>query len=511
MIKLAAVIVLVGSIAGNAFPGGRGQNSGMQGGKEAVHSITLVTAQTPVPTGLPEVEAAINRIIEPLINTRVKIMALDFGVYSQQVSLMMASGEKMDLVQGLPIGTANFTVMHAQHQLMDITDMLDQYAPGLARTVREIIPGFLEGTRVNGRLYSVSGLYNKVLSDYFLGRADILEKHNIDIYSIRSLDDITRALDTLTKNEPSMAAIVTNQGDASVLQVEGGAFYDDFANPVRFDTLGDFVNRLAVVFLDNPDKVVNIYRTVNYRKQLERIHDWYKKGYVYKDALINTESQETLIKNNVGITWTTGSELGVEIAKLAQTGHRIKAVKADTGMITTGAMTKFFWAVPAHSKEPEAALRFLNLMYTNSDICNLLTWGIEGRDYVTKPDGTIDFPPGVTVTNVPYHTMDFVWGNQYLAKVWSGNPPDLREQAKRENQSALNSPLLGFSIDTAPIQNEIATISNIILQYRPGLESGMVDPATGLPEFIQALDAGGAEKMIVEIQKQLDAWKAAKR
>ncbi|MDR1503542.1 MAG: DUF3502 domain-containing protein, partial [Prevotella sp.] len=72
-------------------------------------------------------------------------------------------------------------------------------------------------------------------------------------------------------------------------------------------------------------------------------------------------------------------------------------------------------------------------------------------------------------------------------------------------------PVLGFSFDTTPIQNEIATISNIIAQYRPGLECGMVDPAQGLPEFIKILDAGGAEKIVAEIQRQLDLWKASKR
>jgi putative aldouronate transport system substrate-binding protein len=194
-----------------------------------------------------------------------------------------------------------------------------------------------------------------------------------------------------------------------------------------------------------------------------------------------------------------------------RTGYRIRAVKLDPGVITTSAMTKIFWGVSANSKEPEAAVRFLNLMYTNADIQNLLSWGIEDRDYEAKPDGTIGYPAGVTPSNVPYRSFDFNWGNQFIAKVWNGNPPDLREQARKVNMNAANSPLLGFSFDTSPIQNEIATLSNIISQYRPGLESGMADPAAKLPEFINALDSGGAEKFIAEVQRQLNAWKAGKK
>jgi putative aldouronate transport system substrate-binding protein len=69
---------------------------------------------------------------------------------------------------------------------------------------------------------------------------------------------------------------------------------------------------------------------------------------------------------------------------------------------------------------------------------------------------------------------------------------------------------LGFAFDPTPIQNEISAITNIITQYRPTLESGTVDPSSELPKFLKAMDDAGAEKVIIEIQRQLDAWKAAK-
>ncbi|GHU86643.1 ABC transporter substrate-binding protein [Spirochaetia bacterium] len=510
-LKWAVVFtVLFTVVTVNAFSGGQGESSKAQDKNNSVREITVASIADPA-VGLPEVEAAINKITVPRINTRVKFLPIESGAYSQQISLMMASGEKIDLVRGTSFGTVSFSVMHAQHQLMDITDLLPKYAPDLIRTVTEIIPDFLEGTRVNGRIHSVSGFFNKVNSDYFLGRADILDKHNIDIYGVKGLDDVGNILGVLKRNEPNQVPIVTYQRDASALILEGGSFYDDFSNPVHFDTLGDSANRLAVVFLSNPENVVNLYKTDNYRKMLERVHDWYKKGYVYKDALINTEIQEILVRNNIGITWTASSEIGVEVAKEERTGYKIRAVKAAPGMITTTTMTRIFWGVPVHSKEPEAALKFLNLMYTDPDINNLLAWGIEGRDYEVKSDGTVGFPAGITSSNAPYHSMDFRWGNQFITKVWTGNPPDLREQARKENQNASSSPLLGFSFDTAPIQNEIAMLSNIISQYRPGLESGTIDPAQGLPAFIKALDGGGAEKVIAEIQKQLNAWKSTKK
>lgn len=44
------------------------------------------------------------------------------------------------------------------------------------------------------------------------------------------------------------------------------------------------------------------------------------------------------------------------------------------------------WVVPKTSTNPEAAMKFLELMYTDEDIINLLAIGIEGRDYVVSAD-----------------------------------------------------------------------------------------------------------------------------
>jgi putative aldouronate transport system substrate-binding protein len=505
---LSALILVV--LTGTAYSAGK-QDQGSGDGK--VHELTLVQSIAGSAKGIKEVEDAVNKIIEPLINTRIKYIALPSGNFASQVSLMMASNEKMDLVHTTPAGAASFMVMSAQNQLMDITDLVPKYAPNLVKTVQDIIPGFLEGTKINGRLYGISGFYNKVSSDYFLARADILDKYKIDIYGLKNLDDVGKVLGTFVKNEPNIAGIATNTADSgsNVLQFQGGAYYEDFSKPVVFDNLGDFGNRLAVVLLDNPDKVINMYKTDNYKKFIERTRDWYLNGYVYKDALISNERPEILVKNNAAISWMVGAEIGVETSKEELTGYKVRGVQLNPGIINTGTMTKFTWAVPSYSKEAEYAVKFLNLMYTNPEICNLLSWGIEGRDYVGKADGTIGYPSGVIASSVPYHSSDIHWGNQFITKVWEGNPADLRKQAETVNKNSVTSPLLGFSIDSKPIQTEIVMIANVIAQYRPGLESGQIDPKVGLPEFIKELDAAGAEKVIREVQKQLNAWKVARK
>lgn len=40
------------------------------------------------------------------------------------------------------------------------------------------------------------------------------------------------------------------------------------------------------------------------------------------------------------------------------------------------------WMISSTTDVPEAAMKFLNLTYTDADVINLLIYGIEGRDYV---------------------------------------------------------------------------------------------------------------------------------
>ena len=44
-------------------------------------------------------------------------------------------------------------------------------------------------------------------------------------------------------------------------------------------------------------------------------------------------------------------------------------------------------------------MKFINELYTNADIINLLDWGVEGVHYEVQDDGTVDFPEGVTADN----------------------------------------------------------------------------------------------------------------
>lgn len=114
---------------------------------------------------------------------------------------------------------------------------------------------------------------------------------------------------------------------------------------------------------------------------------------------------------------------------------------------------------------------------------------------------------GEDINNCSYHVADFMFGNQFLALPWDGQPADFRQVAKAEMDGAKESKYLGFSCDTSGIQNELTSISNVISEYGPSLESGIA-PAGDYEKFIDKLNSSGADTIVAEYQKQLDAWLA---
>lgn len=84
------------------------------------------------------------------------------------------------------------------------------------------------------------------------------------------------------------------------------------------------------------------------------------------------------------------------------------------------------------------------------------------------------------------------------------------EQTKEINNNAQASPLLGFAFDAANVSAEIAQCKAVVDEYIPSLDSGSVDPDKYLPEFLSKLEASGVDKIISEMQTQVDAWLASK-
>ncbi|MBW7453268.1 DUF3502 domain-containing protein, partial [Paenibacillus sepulcri] len=197
---------------------------------------------------------------------------------------------------------------------------------------------------------------------------------------------------------------------------------------------------------------------------------------------------------------------GIEAQEAAATGYELVSVPFAQPVTQTSNITIIMQGIAQNSQNPEKAMQFLNLLYSDSQLLNLLDYGIEEKHYIKTSDTMIDYPSGITAATSGYTNSGIFFGNQLISYVFKGNEPDIWSKLQEFNQSAKKSRALGFTFNVEPVKTESAAVLNVLNQYKGGLETGTLDPKETLPKFMDKLKAAGLDAIMAEKQKQLDTW-----
>lgn len=475
-----------------------GNNTGSSSGGDSSTDTTVVLDVAfpifgSVPKDLSLVQDSINAIAKEKINATVKLTPISFGNWEQQVNLMLSSGEKLDL---MVVTSTLYSGLVAKGQIIELDSLLDSHGQGIKDAMDPI---YLNASRISGGVYGVPTIREFAASQGLTMRKDLVEKHQIDVSSIKTLDDVEAVLMLIKEKEPNLTPLVPGNIGRTML--------DSYR---WFDQLGDSIGVLPNY--DNDLQVVNLYETEEYAEFVRKMRSWYSSDLILKDAATNKTSQFDLLKSNRGFAYLSNMKPGFEEQESRSSGVPVVTATLVQPVSTTANVTGIMWGIPINSKVPEKAMEFLNLMYTDKDIVNLFNWGIEGTHYVVQSDNVIDFPEGVDAATSGYSmNMGYLFGNQFLSHVFTGNDPNIWKETEAFNESAIKSKALGFTFDATPVKTEYAAVTNVVTQYKLPLETGSVDPDVVLPEFISKLKSAGIEKVIAEKQRQLDEWAATSK
>ena len=510
-LKKAIALGLAGAMAlGIVGCGGGGEQKEDTAGSETaaadeasseVEEIVFATPLTKTVDMTP-IADAINEIIEDKIGVRVKIEGISMANYTNQIGLMMSGDEQLDVIGWL----GSYGSMLAKNQLRSMDDVIDEYGKETKELLGE---EFLKSTTNNGTLYGLPNNNGKAAVANIIIRSDLIDELSLPVDQLKqaaTFEEYCENLDLLTdmfakihEAHPEMACLVPISTNPNSLGL------------VDYRPFVDGLNDGYGVLMPGEDSTVeNLFATDEFKTLTEYAYQWNQAGYVLEDATTTQESYLTYMQNNRAAACFIRGEEGQAEQITTGTGVEVEAFKILEPYIVTSDLNGTGFAIAATSKHPEAAMKFLNEMYTNADVANLLAWGIEGEHYQVLEDGTIDFPEGVDANNTTYGlNMDWFFGNQFLTYIWGeGRDTTIYSRLEENNKNAEYSPVIGFSYDNTSVSTEIAALTNVYNQYYPGLACGTLNPETELPKFIEALDDAGLQKVIDEKQKQLNEWKA---
>lgn len=435
------------------------------------------------------IEKKINEIMKRDINMQIDIEPISWGAYSETMKLILSGGEKMDIVPVL-VDQAN-SMVNAK-QIIDLSDYIDKYGDN----IKELLGDTAKAANINNYVYGVTTGREWFCQTSVIMRQDILDDCGIDPSSITSYKDLTDVYATVKEKYPDMIMMASNNSTTPDVKYE------------MFDTLTDGFGVLMDHGQDTT--VVDYYESDEYKDFVETMYDWQQKGYLSKDAATTTEGVENQIKAGAAFSYFAPNKPGYDTRAELLCGNKMAIAPISEAWAGTAQISYLTYGISSSCTDKDKAMQCLDYLYGNADILNLLNWGEEGVDYEVKDaeNGIIGYPEGKDDTNTYHLAEGWQLFDQFKMYIWEGDAPDIWEQTKAENESALKSKAFGFNYDSTGVSNELAALSNVKAQYAPALGSGTVDPAETLPKFIEELKKAGIDKVIETKQEQLDKWLA---
>ncbi len=464
------------------------------------------------PESLADVTAAINEKLAPH-GISVTYHYHDWGVYGDDTSRMLNSGEAWDLMFGSSI--KGYEEYAQNGQFAYLNDLLEE-TPKL----KEYIPQTLwDGVSYKGQIFGVPALKDSAAAQYWVVDVAVAEKAGVDIKSLKTLEDLDAAL-------PKFKEAIKDEADRYPLILA-----NDGINSFLCDY--EFNNKAFNVKFGT-NKVVNLYEQPDVVERFKTMRKWQEAGFINPDA--NQKTSDQLVGGKEVISSGQGWD-GAEVIWSNGAGHPVD-ISLRYGPILTGESIRGSFMVINEASEHKAeALKYLELVNTDPEIRNLLAYGREGKEYeVVKEaqgsDGkTVTFEQVDGVDNVirklgeknaegkvenGYAVPAYSQGGFEYLHIWlNDEKPEQTDPAQfktlvSQTEHAEASKILGFIFDQSEVEAEIAALNAIVEKYYANLMTGLGDKSVDemLADMNAELKQAGLDHVMEVLQKQIDEYTA---
>ena len=453
------------------------------------------------------VEAAVNEYIEPLIGANVSYHIIGWGDWNDKAINALQTGEKMDLI--FTADWEGYGVEVAGGLLLPLDDLLEEYGQGIKETLPQT---FLDGVKVNGVLYGIPTNKELCVPEGVIINKTAAEEIGWDVVaddpSITCLADLEPWLEKYKEAHPDKYPYL--------MDGQAGRWPDE---PWCPDWCGMNTNSIAMKMAPAEDgtfdeTIYSIFETPEQEEHIRLMYDWAQKGYIDPDASLTSFDYNGTFGRGDFLAFAQplkGNNIKASEMYAANATAEFECVEITMQpkcVVTTHAGGSMF-GIPVTSKNPEAAMKYLNLMHSDATLVNLMLFGAEGVNYTKVNDQQVE----LTDQNwYGVHGGAWTVGNTKLQYVLTTEDPAKNELLQSYADDAVATASLGFRFVKDNVADQIAAVDQVIAEYGNPLMCGAADPDdpdAGLEAMKAALADAGMADIIAEVQAQYDEWKAA--
>jgi len=280
------------------------------------------------------------------------------------------------------------------------------------------------------------------------------------------------------------------------------------------DSLGTAVSSGVLMGVDSTT-VVDFFETEEYQEYLQIVRGWYNDGLLKKDSATIDINDMGTVGNDPEhcFMMLNNSDMGLVknysgMAEEATGKHVIELLTTPIFNKATSSIGSFM-TIPFTSKHPEAAMRFMDLLYYDKEVSDILYCGIEGENFIYLDEEHLGAMP---ITEAYYVALG-LYGYNGLCAVVGPYDAELYARYDAWEATGASNPTKGFGFCYQPDDNMtmlITAIDAVMAEYRAALETGSADVDKVYPEFIAKLKANGIDQVIADKQAQFNTWLAGK-
>ncbi len=487
MKKRVMALLLVMAMVAGAFSG-----CGGNGGKTKINILRACFNLEAVDEAqVKKVEKAINDYIKDKIDVEVSIREIGSGEYADKAGNSVANKEVNLLwTASWEEGKIKTSNLVSNDMVYDISDLLPNTA-----LYKSMDAGQWEATKFNGKNYFVPVYKDNVEGYDLMYRTAALKNTSFNPSSVKTLKDLE-----------SYLADCKKQGLKYPLLLQKTAmFYRFYIDQFDFFTSEAESNFVAVD--RSSDKVVFTLDTPQYKEYADLIADWRAKGYIHEDEYTKVVTDTTTQSQDWGVSWWTDTPNNAEANNRYGQDVTINGLTNRWAHSNSALGSCYCVTANNNKKQAQACIDFLGLLYTDTKLADLFTYGIEGEDWKVNGEGQVE-----------------KMGKKYNHSMWesvsalvitpeAGSPKDFAGAYRDFNGSAKTSSAAGFRFDESKVSAEYTACKGLFAEYGFILETGGVasaDVAGKIAEYKKALMDAGAQKVIDEFTSQYEAWKKNK-